>query len=60
MKSRLQTTRHAVSIPQLAMLVYRDEGIKGFFRGIWIPLLTISFVRASFPHTPLTHSCPFP
>ena len=56
MKSRLQTTRHAVSIPQLAMLVYRDEGIKGFFRGIWIPLLTISFVRASFPYTPLTHS----
>ncbi|KAL1669292.1 mitochondrial carrier domain-containing protein [Schizophyllum commune] len=47
MKSRLQTTRHAVSIPQLAMLVYRDEGIKGFFRGIWIPLLTISFVRAA-------------
>ncbi|TRM62672.1 mitochondrial carrier domain-containing protein [Schizophyllum amplum] len=47
MKSRLQTTRHAVSIPQLAMLVYRDEGMKGFFRGIWIPLLTISFVRAA-------------
>jgi solute carrier family 25 carnitine/acylcarnitine transporter 20/29 len=31
--------------------VYREEGFTGFFRGLWIPLVTISFVRAymSFP-----------
>lgn len=28
---------------------YSDEGIRGFFRGVWLPLLTITFVRtASF------------
>ncbi len=27
------------------MLVYREEGIMGFYRGLWIPLMTISFVR---------------
>ncbi|KAG8861979.1 hypothetical protein FRB96_002422 [Tulasnella sp. 330] len=33
----------------MAAIVYREEGIAGFFRGIWIPLVTISAVRtASF------------
>jgi solute carrier family 25 carnitine/acylcarnitine transporter 20/29 len=27
------------------LTVYREEGIGGFFRGIWIPLCTISIVR---------------
>ncbi|KAJ3538175.1 hypothetical protein NM688_g6558 [Phlebia brevispora] len=46
-KSRLQTTRNRVTIPRLALQVYRDEGIIGFYRGLWIPLMTISFVRAA-------------
>ena len=46
-KSRLQTTRQRVSIPRLALAVYQEEGIVGFYRGIWIPLMTISFVRTS-------------
>lgn len=44
-KSRLQTTRQRVSIPRLALAVYQEEGIVGFYRGLWIPLMTISFVR---------------
>ena len=32
-------------MPRLAALVYHEEGIIGFFRGLWIPLMTISFVR---------------
>ncbi|KAF9013909.1 mitochondrial carrier domain-containing protein [Cyathus striatus] len=47
LKSRLQTTRGPVSIPKLAAVVYRDEGLMGFYRGLWIPLITISFVRAA-------------
>ncbi|KAJ2913437.1 hypothetical protein MD484_g6975, partial [Candolleomyces efflorescens] len=46
-KSRLQTTKTAVSIPKLAAMVYREEGVMGFYRGLWIPLMTISFVRAA-------------
>jgi len=46
-KSRLQTTRTRITIPKLALLVYREEGLRGFYRGIWIPLMTISFVRAA-------------
>ncbi|EJF66072.1 mitochondrial carrier [Dichomitus squalens] len=46
-KSRLQTTKQRVSIPRLALTVYQEEGIVGFYRGIWIPLITISFVRAA-------------
>lgn len=45
-KSRLQTTKQRVSIPRLALTVYQEEGFIGFYRGIWIPLMTISFVRA--------------
>ena len=44
-KSRLQTTRNKITIPRLAFQVYREEGIIGFYRGLWIPLMTISFVR---------------
>ncbi|TFK42496.1 mitochondrial carrier domain-containing protein [Crucibulum laeve] len=47
LKSRLQTTRGPITIPKLASLVYREEGITGFYRGLWIPLITISFVRAA-------------
>ncbi|KAH6918485.1 mitochondrial carrier domain-containing protein [Coprinopsis sp. MPI-PUGE-AT-0042] len=46
-KSRLQTTKTHISIAKLAALVYKEEGIMGFYRGLWIPLLTISFVRAA-------------
>ncbi|KAF9484740.1 mitochondrial carrier [Pholiota conissans] len=46
-KSRLQTTKSRITVPKLAMLVYREEGIMGFYRGLWIPLMTISFVRAA-------------
>lgn len=27
--------------------MYREEGVIGFYRGLWIPLMTISFVRKS-------------
>ncbi|KAF8892511.1 hypothetical protein BD779DRAFT_1436750 [Infundibulicybe gibba] len=47
LKSRLQTTKTPITIPGLATLVYREEGIAGFYRGLWIPLMTISFVRAA-------------
>jgi len=47
MKSRLQASRVNVNVPTLALRVYREEGISGFFRGIWIPLCTISAVRAA-------------
>ncbi|KNZ78393.1 hypothetical protein J132_00756 [Termitomyces sp. J132] len=47
LKSRLQTTRAPTTIPRLASIVYREEGVMGFYRGIWIPLVTISFVRAA-------------
>ncbi|KAI0797583.1 mitochondrial carrier [Abortiporus biennis] len=46
-KSRLQTIRTPINIPTLALQVYREEGIIGFYRGLWIPLITISFVRAA-------------
>jgi len=47
LKSRLQAAEGPVTIPKLAALVYREEGISGFYRGLWIPLMTISFVRAA-------------
>ncbi|KAF8636598.1 hypothetical protein AX17_003408 [Amanita inopinata Kibby_2008] len=47
LKSRLQTTKTPITIARLAALVYREEGIIGFYRGLWIPLTTISFVRAA-------------
>ncbi|KAK2466843.1 hypothetical protein APHAL10511_001101 [Amanita phalloides] len=47
LKSRLQTAKAPITIPTLAALVYREEGITGFYRGLWIPLMTISFVRAA-------------
>ncbi|KAI6028664.1 hypothetical protein F5J12DRAFT_903607 [Pisolithus orientalis] len=48
LKSRLQTTKTRISLLKLAGLVYREEGLIGFYRGLWIPLVTISFVPASF------------
>lgn len=47
LKSRLQTQKNPISVPRIALLVYREEGIVGFYRGLWIPLMTISFVRAA-------------
>ena len=31
----------------MAAMVLREEGLVGFFRGLWIPLFTISVVRAT-------------
>ncbi|KAL5489820.1 hypothetical protein ACEPAI_4652 [Sanghuangporus weigelae] len=47
LKSRLQTSRNAITVPRMAAQVFREEGIRGFYRGLWIPLFTISFVRAA-------------
>ncbi|KAJ6597002.1 mitochondrial carrier [Mycena vulgaris] len=47
LKSRLQTMKTPITVPKLAALVYREEGVMGFYRGLWIPLVTISFVRAA-------------
>lgn len=33
-------------MPRLAQAIFRDEGVAGFYRGLWIPLVTISAVRA--------------
>ncbi|KAK0463972.1 uncharacterized protein EV420DRAFT_1476592 [Desarmillaria tabescens] len=41
LKSRLQTTKTPISVSRLAAVVYRDEGVVGFYRGLWIPLITI-------------------
>ncbi|PWZ02764.1 mitochondrial carrier [Testicularia cyperi] len=45
-KSRLQV-RDYPSIWACAKAVVREEGFRGFFRGVTIPLITISFVRTS-------------
>jgi len=47
LKSRLQTSRTRITVPKLAARVFQEEGIRGFYRGFWIPLFTISFVRAA-------------
>ncbi|KAF7363531.1 putative mitochondrial carrier C29A3.11c [Mycena sanguinolenta] len=47
LKSRLQTIKTPITVARLAGIVYREEGIVGFYRGLWIPLVTISFVRAA-------------
>ncbi|KAJ7449920.1 mitochondrial carrier domain-containing protein [Mycena latifolia] len=47
LKSRLQTMKTPITVPRLAARVYREEGVVGFYRGLWIPLVTISFVRAA-------------
>lgn len=46
LKSRLQV-KYYPSIWNCAKAVFREEGIGGFFRGVFIPLITISFVRTS-------------
>ncbi|KAF8506177.1 mitochondrial carrier, partial [Hysterangium stoloniferum] len=47
LKSRMQASRKKFTVPGLAAHVFREEGIAGFYRGFWIPLVTISFVRAA-------------
>ncbi|KAJ7632728.1 mitochondrial carrier domain-containing protein [Roridomyces roridus] len=47
LKSRMQTMKTPITVPKLAGLVYREEGIAGFYRGLAIPIVTISFVRAA-------------
>jgi len=32
---------------RLVGVIYREEGISGFFRGIWIPLMSVSLIRAT-------------
>ncbi|BGP13890.1 hypothetical protein JCM10213_002529 [Rhodosporidiobolus nylandii] len=47
-KSRLQVKRYS-SVLDCARRTYAEEGIRGFFRGVTIPLVTITLVRtASF------------
>ncbi|CAO1637353.1 unnamed protein product [Parajaminaea phylloscopi] len=46
LKSRLQV-KYYPSIWSCARAVMREEGLGGFFRGVTIPLITISFVRTS-------------
>lgn len=46
LKSRLQV-KYYPSIWSCAKAVMREEGLGGFFRGVTIPLITISFVRTS-------------
>lgn len=45
-KSRLQV-KHYPSVFSCARAVLREEGVRGFFRGVTIPLVTITFVRTS-------------
>ncbi|KDQ17972.1 hypothetical protein BOTBODRAFT_29288 [Botryobasidium botryosum FD-172 SS1] len=47
LKSRLQSSQVPISVPKLAATVFREEGLVGFYRGIWVPLFTISGVRAA-------------
>jgi hypothetical protein len=46
LKSRLQV-KHYPSVWACGKAVFHEEGIAGFFRGVTIPLITISFVRTS-------------
>ncbi|BGP37970.1 hypothetical protein JCM10449v2_001897 [Rhodotorula kratochvilovae] len=47
-KSRLQVKRYS-SVLDCARRTYAEEGIRGFFRGVTVPLVTITLVRtASF------------
>ncbi|UZJ56514.1 hypothetical protein CBS101457_005834 [Exobasidium rhododendri] len=46
LKSRLQV-KHYPSIWACTKAVYREEGLSGFFRGVTIPLITITLVRTS-------------
>lgn len=55
LKSRLQASRVPITVPRLAAQVFREEGIAGFYRGFWIPLFTISFVRSSEFRKHLSH-----
>lgn len=46
LKARLQV-KHYPSVWVCGKAVLKEEGIAGFFRGVTIPLITISFVRTS-------------
>ncbi|MCO5589805.1 hypothetical protein L7F22_043774 [Adiantum nelumboides] len=46
LKSRLQV-KHYPSVWACGKAVIKEEGLAGFFRGVTIPLITISFVRTS-------------
>lgn len=45
-KSRLQVKRYS-SVLDCARRTYAEEGIRGFFRGVTIPLVTITLVRTT-------------
>ncbi|KAK4053011.1 hypothetical protein OIV83_001744 [Microbotryomycetes sp. JL201] len=45
-KARLQVKRYS-SVLDCVRTTFRDEGVSGFFRGVWIPLVTITAVRTA-------------
>ncbi|KAF8146079.1 hypothetical protein K438DRAFT_528844 [Mycena galopus ATCC 62051] len=48
LKSRLQTMKTPITVTRLAVLVYRgEEEVVGFYGELWIPLVTISFIRSA-------------
>lgn len=45
-KTRMQTHKNFTSYFDCISKTYRSEGIVGFFRGIWVPLLSSSVMRS--------------
>eukprot|EP00934_Nitzschia_sp_Nitz4_P007925 Nitzschia sp. Nitz4//scaffold168_size48592//11264//12373//NITZ4_007046-RA/size48592-augustus-gene-0.22-mRNA-1//-1//CDS//3329538309//7915//frame0 len=43
-KTRMQTRSHGTSIAQVAKTVYREEGIRSFYKGMGPPLLSLSIL----------------
>lgn len=45
-KTRMQTHKHFVSYMDCASKTYHYEGVRGFFRGIWAPLISTSISKS--------------
>ncbi|ABN65638.2 integral membrane ornithine transporter of mitochondria [Scheffersomyces stipitis CBS 6054] len=45
-KTRMQTHKHFTSYWDCVKKTYTREGVKGFFRGIWAPLVSTSFSKS--------------
>ncbi|KAK6460541.1 integral membrane ornithine transporter of mitochondria [Scheffersomyces coipomensis] len=45
-KTRMQTHKHFTSYFDCVKKSYMQEGVKGFFRGIWAPLVSTSFSKS--------------
>lgn len=45
-KTRMQTYKSFTSIGNCVAMTFRHEGVRGFFRGIWAPLLSTSCLRS--------------